>query len=426
MIAQYDRIGETIYSHTLSCGLRVFYIPKPGFSRTFAMLATNFGSADASFTRADRTTVQPAHGIAHFLEHKMFECADGNALQKFAAGGASPNAFTSHNMTAYHFSCTDHFNDHLALLLDFVFTPYFTDENVAKEKGIIGQEIRMMEDDPFWQAFTGMYEGLYHNHPVRISIAGSEDSIAPITPADLMECFRAFYTPHNMVLAVCGSADFDTILSIAEQHTPHTVSPVLSRDYGKRIDTVCRPETIRHMAVSQPVFRIGIKDQPLFSGESWLRRQLIGEICCRILAGETSALHTTLYREGLISRKISSGYSLHPEAACASFACEGADPRAVRDRLWEALTQCSAHGVDAALFKRIKRASYGITLRVLDQPGDVCRTQCESAFHGEDFAAFADTFDTISAADIEQRLRYWAADDRMTLSMILPPETKRA
>ena len=221
MMRQSDRLGLVMQQAQLANGLKIYYIPRPGFSKTFAMLATNFGSVDASFTLDGVRYDMPA-GVAHFLEHKMFEDADGNALQKFGATGASPNAFTSHTMTAYHFSCTDRLADNLEILLKFVFTPYFTPENVRKEQGIIAQEIGMMEDTPDWAAYVGLFAGLYHEHPVRESIAGSVDSIARITPDVLLACHRAFYTPSNMCLVVCGTADFDALVQQAEALTPRT------------------------------------------------------------------------------------------------------------------------------------------------------------------------------------------------------------
>ena len=199
MTRNYPELRESVRERVLPNGLRVCYIPKDGFSKTFAILATDFGSVDASFTFEGQRFDTPA-GVAHFLEHKMFEDEDGNALQKFARTGASPNAFTSHTMTAYHFSCTERFEENLEILLKFVFTPYFTEGNVAKERGIIGQEIRMVEDTPSWQVYCGLFRSLYREHPVRVSIPGSEESIARITPELLYTCHRAFYSPKNMAL----------------------------------------------------------------------------------------------------------------------------------------------------------------------------------------------------------------------------------
>lgn len=422
MIQKYDRVRETMLSHTLPNGLRVCFVPKEGFSKTFALLATDFGSVDAHFTLEDGTRVCVPAGIAHFLEHKMFENEDGNTLQKFAATGAAPNAFTSHNMTAYHFSCTERFEENLEILLKTVFTPYFTDENVEKEKGIIGQEIGMMDDQPFWQAYTGMYQGLYHEHPVRIPIAGSVESIAGITPGLLLQCYEAFYTPANMALVVCGGADFDAVLALAERFSPAGKKRLPARDYGARRETVCQSVVGKRMAVSQPYFIVGLKDEAVQSGESALRRQLLGELCCRILAGETSPLYAELYRERLITRQFDSGYSLHPGAACAYFVGSGRDPAAVRDKLVQRAQAFARDGVPAELFGRAKRAAYGMTLRTLDQPDEICRAQCEFLFRGEDFLRFPEVCDTIGAEDVQAALARWAQPGRVTLSRIDPLE----
>lgn len=420
MTRNFERVRETMQTTTLPNGLRIYYIPKPAFSKTFAMLATDFGSVDSSFTMEDGTHIDTPAGVAHFLEHKMFEDEDGNALQKFAATGASPNAFTSHNMTAYYFSCTSGFEENLTILTKFVFTPYFTEENVAKEKGIIGQEIGMMDDTPFWRNFVGVYQGLYHEHPVRTSISGSVDSIAPITPALLHQCHRAFYSPANMVLVVCGTADFDTIAVIAEKYSPQEAAHIAARHYGTRRDEICQSECIHRMSVSQPTFLLGFKDIPLQPGESRLRRQLLGELCCRILAGETSPLYAALYETRLINRQFTNGYYLHPEAACAMFGSDSRDPRAARRQIETAVKKFAENGVDSALFTRMKRAAYGMTLRTLDQPDEICRCQCEAAFGGEDFPSFAELYDTISAQDVRQMFIHWAQPHHSSMSVVLP------
>ncbi len=420
MTRNFERVRETMQTTTLSNGLRIYYIPKPAFSKTFAMLATDFGSVDSSFTMEDGTHIDTPAGVAHFLEHKMFEDEDGNALQKFAATGASPNAFTSHNMTAYYFSCTSGFEENLTILTKFVFTPYFTEENVAKEKGIIGQEIGMMDDTPFWRNFVGVYQGLYHEHPVRTSISGSVDSIAPITPALLHQCHRAFYSPANMVLVVCGTADFDTIAVIAEKYSPQEAAHIAARHYGTRRDEICQSECIHRMSVSQPTFLLGFKDIPLQPGESRLRRQLLGELCCRILAGETSPLYAALYETRLINRQFTNGYYLHPEAACAMFGGDSRDPRTARRQIETAVKKFAENGVDSALFTRMKRAAYGMTLRTLDQPDEICRCQCEAAFGGEDFPSFAELYDTISAQDVRQMFIHWAQPHHSSMSVVLP------
>lgn len=424
MIKQYARIGESIEMTTLENGLRVCYIPKPDFSKTFAMLATNFGSVDASFTMDGIRYDTPA-GVAHFLEHKMFEDEDGNALQKFGVTGASPNAFTSHTMTAYHFSCTSDFEKNLEILLKFVFTPYFTDENVEKEKGIIGQEIGMMDDMPNWQAYVGMFEGLYTEHPVRISIAGSVESIAPITPEILLRCHEAFYSPSNMMLIVCGTADFERVVGMARSLTPKTSKEIAARHYGMRRSAVHQREVVRTMQISKPYFMMGVKDIPLMEGESSVKRSMTGELLARMICGQTSPLFTDLYARGLLNRRFETGYSLLPEGAYAMFVGESADPRAVRDEIERRMHEMCRDGVDEALFDRMRNAVYGTYVRCLDQPDEICRMQAEAGFHGENFGDFAEIFDTITVQDVQEMLTRWAQPDRTALSLILPREVKK-
>lgn len=419
MIKQYEQIGESLQMTTLENGLRVCYIPKTDFSKTFAMLATDFGSVDASFTMDGVRYDTPA-GVAHFLEHKMFEDEDGNALQKFGVTGASPNAFTSHTMTAYHFSCTSDFEKNLEILLKFVYTPYFTEENVEKEKGIIGQEIGMMEDMPTWQAYVGMFEGLYAEHPVRISIAGSVESIAPITPELLFRCHEAFYSPSNMILVVCGTADFERVVEMARELTPKTSKQIAARHYGVRRPVVYQSEVLRKMQVSQPYFMLGIKDIPVQAGESATRRNILGELTARIVCGQTAPLFTKLYEEGLLNRRFETGYSLLPEGALALFGGESADPRAVRTQIEQTIRTLHQNGVPKDLFERMKNAMYGTYIRLMDDLEEICRLQVEAGFRGENFGDFAELFGTITLADVQEMLTRWAQSDRTALSMILP------
>ncbi|MCF0123418.1 MAG: insulinase family protein, partial [Ruminiclostridium sp.] len=211
----YERIGETLWEETLENGLRVFVFPKPEFGKSYAFFATCYGGMDTRFL-LDGQWLDTPMGIAHYLEHKMFDTPDGgNALQKLSATGASPNAFTGSAITGYHFECTDLFWENLRTLLEFVSVPYFTEESVQKEQGIIGQEIRMMEDNPSRQSYRLLLEALYQNHPVRNSVAGSVESIAQITADTLYHCHEAFYTPSNMVLCVAGNVDPERVCAMA-------------------------------------------------------------------------------------------------------------------------------------------------------------------------------------------------------------------
>ena len=412
-------LRERMEERTLENGLRVCYLPKEGFSKTFAILATNFGSVDASFTIDGERHDTPA-GVAHFLEHKMFEDEDGNALQKFARTGASPNAFTSHTMTAYHFSCTDRFEENLEILLKFVFTPYFTEENVAKERGIIGQEIGMMDDTPSWRLFCGLLEGLYRSHPVRVPIVGSVESIAQITPEVLYTCHRAFYSPKNMALIVCGTADFDEVCRMAAQFSPAEAPEIGQRHYGDRREAVNELTVERRMAVSRPQFLLGFKDTPLAAGESRLRRALLGELAVRILCGDTAPLYAELYGKRLIGRDFDTDYMLFPEGAAAILGGESRDPEAARAAIEAETARLAREGVEQALFDRMKKALYGLWLRVLDVPEAYARQQAAAIFAGEDYADFAALCDTISPQDVQAVYARWAQRDRSSMSVIRP------
>ena len=228
----YERIGEAVCRERLTNGLEVCVVPKPGYAKKYAFFSTRYGGMDTRFCLDGQWLNTPA-GIAHYLEHKMFDTREGNALQELAKNGAEPNAFTSNAMTAYYFDSTEHFEENLRILLSFVSIPYFTDESVAKEQGIIGQEIRMIEDNPDWQIYTRMLRAMYHRHAARTSIAGTVESISHITADTLYNCHKAFYTPANMILTVVGDVDPIHVADLANRVLPKLSGPVIERDYGE-------------------------------------------------------------------------------------------------------------------------------------------------------------------------------------------------
>lgn len=419
MTRNYPELRESVRERVLPNGLRVCYIPKDGFSKTFAILATDFGSVDASFTFEGQRFDTPA-GVAHFLEHKMFEDEDGNALQKFARTGASPNAFTSHTMTAYHFSCTERFEENLEILLKFVFTPYFTEGNVAKERGIIGQEIRMVEDTPSWQVYCGLFRALYREHPVRVSIPGSEESIARITPELLYTCHRAFYSPKNMALVVCGTADFEQVCRMAEQLSPADAPEIGERHYGTRRNAVSEPTVTQFMQVSRPQFLVGFKDSPVQPGESRLKRMLTGELAVRLLCGDNSPLYTALYEKQLIGRDFDTDYAIIPDGAAAVLGGESRDPETVREAILAEVRRLAQDGVDEALFRRMKRAIYGLHLRVCDVPDAYARQEVTALFSGEHYADFASLLASVTPTDVQTAFRRWAQPECAAMSVVRP------
>ena len=285
----YERIGESVHREVLPNGLQVCVVPKPEFAKSYAFFATRYGGMDTRFCLDGKWLDTPA-GIAHYLEHKMFDTKEGNALQELAKNGAEPNAFTSNAMTGYYFDSTDHFEENLEILLSFVSIPYFTEESVAKEQAIIGQEIRMIEDNPDWQIYTRMMRALYRNSTARTSIAGTVESISHITAETLYDCHKAFYTPSNMVLTVVGDVKPEHIVDTARRILPREGGPVIPRDYGTEPETVAERETSLAMEVSMPQFLTGFKCRPVADGEDYMRMSLIGDMACDILLGDSSPL----------------------------------------------------------------------------------------------------------------------------------------
>lgn len=412
----YPHLDECIQTTVLDNGLRIYGVPRKDSAKTFAMLAADFGSIDCSFTLdGQKHNVTP--GIAHFLEHKMFEEEDGNALQKFSALGAQPNAFTSHTMTAYHFTCTSRFYDCLEILLRFVTTPYFTDENIAKEKGIIGQEIGMLDDRPSWQAYVGILEGLYAVHPVRISVAGSKQTIAPIDPEVLQICHRGFYSPANLALIVCGQYEFDRVAELAERITPRKAAHIAARDYGQEPEQAAMPYVEKQMAVSRPLFMLGCKDS---IPEHTYQAQLIGELAADYVCGKSTVLYDNLYQKGLLDRTFDPDYFTFSGGACAIFSGESDDPQAVREAIEQELHRIAAEGLDDAVFRRVKKAAYGKYIRRSNDASEVCRMQAEACFSGAQCFDFAKILKDIQPEEVLQHIRHWAQDGMTSLAVVMP------
>lgn len=419
----YERIGETLYQETLENGLRVCVFPKPEFGKCYAFFATRYGGMDTRFQREGQWLDTPM-GIAHYLEHKMFDTPDGgNALQVLSSTGASPNAFTSSAITGYHFECTDLFWENLRTLLTFVSVPYFTEESVQKERGIIGQEIRMGEDSPSRQIYRMLLEALYQNHPIRNSVAGSVESIAEITADTLYDCHKAFYTPSNMVLCVAGNVDPERVCDLAREILPKEAMPPILRDHGAdEPGVVYQRESTRNMAVSAPLFQVGIKLRPAEDGAAQFRQKLLGDLVCEALAGSSGPLYSKLYAQGLINSSFYCGYMDYPGCAFLVAGGESKDPAAVRDALLAEAVRVAEEGLDEALFARLKKAAYGSFVRGLNSFENLCVEQAEGYFQGQDPWTFPEVYDSITKADAEDFIRAWFRPEQTTLVVIRPGE----
>jgi predicted Zn-dependent peptidase len=359
-------------------------------------------------------------GIAHYLEHKMFDTKEGNALQELAKNGAEPNAFTANAMTGYYFDSTEHFEENLEILLSFVSIPYFTEESVAKEQGIIGQEIRMIEDNPDWQIYTRMLQALYSKSPARTSIAGTVESISHITAETLYDCHKAFYTPSNMVLAVVGDVDLQHVVDLAQRVLPRESGPVIPRDYGDEPDAVAEKETGCAMEVSCPQFLAGFKCRPAQDGEEYMRLALIGDIACDILLGDSSPLYLRLYDEGLINTSFGGSFEMMPGVAYLYAGGDSKDARAVTREIQKEAERLVQEGIDEAFYQRIKKAAFGANLRGFNSFENIAVSLSEGYFHGYDPFVFPQVFDSIRKEDITAFLKENILAERMVLSEIVP------
>ena len=420
MLTNYTRIGETARWETLPNGLPVCIVPKKDFQRKYALFATRYGGMDMQFIRNGKKCDTPA-GIAHYLEHKMFDTEDGNALQQLSQNGAEPNAFTSNAMTGYYFDCTEHFEENLRILLSFVSVPYFTEESVEKERGIIAQEIRMVEDSPDWQVYERLLACLYRSSPARVPIAGTVESIAGITAETLYDCHHAFYSPANMCLVVVGDVDGDEVLRLAEEVLPKTSGPLIPRDYGVEEPlTPCQKETRGRMEIAMPTFMAGFKCPPQHGGEEQARSTALGELAIDVLAGESSPLYARLYSQGLLNGSFGCSYDILPGVAYAYLGGDSNDPNAVVKAVLDEAQRLVKEGIDPAYYLRLRNANFGTALKALNSFEGIAVSMAEGKFHDYDPYRFPEIYDSISADDVLDFIRENLVEERCAVSIIEP------
>jgi len=416
----YPRIGEQVYSEKLPNGLSVFTVPKLGFHKSFALFATDYGGVDRRF-RFGGDWIDTPEGVAHFLEHEMFDMEYGNALTKLSANGANPNAYTSSDITVYFFECIDKFSENLEILLDFVSKPFFSAESVEKERGIIGQEIMMSEDDPDYHVYYNLMKSLFRHNPLRDSVAGTVESISKISPDTLNACHKIFYNPSNMALCVAGGAEFQEVLDIAQRVLPKEPGEAPGRDYGPTEEE--KPETTRickEMEVSQPIFLAGCKSAAPARGRDTLRLDLISAFALDILAGRSSPLYIKLYGEGLICSDFSASFESSAGVAYSMFGGESNDPERVFDETKKEILRLSDRGPDKSLFERTKKAAIGSQIRSLNSLEAICIGISGGYFRGHDAFEASEMLESITQDDITGFYREHLPLENMAISIVTP------
>ena len=412
----YPQVNEAVYWDKLPNGLTLAVVPRKGFSKKLAYFAVDYGAVHTRMGEKE----MPA-GVAHYLEHKLFDMPGRDITAEFAALGASPNAFTSFDMTAYYFSCTENFSDCLDLLLEFVSTPYFTPESVEKEQGIIGQEIGMNEDNPDTRVFENLMLAMYEKHPVRVPILGTRETIRQITPEILQTCHSTFYAPGNALLCIIGDVDAEEVKTIANSRLPQMPTEKPDRQTRWQEEMTCKRHMVTdQMEVAMPLFQLGFKCEPPQMGVDAVRQEFIGDLAAEILFGETSELYLKLYEEGVIDGSFGGGFETIEGMALLTCFGDSESPEIVRDGILQAAKRLLDTGVSQEDFLRMKRSALGRRIRDIDSFDGTCFRICAYHFSGYDYFDFPVVYQEITVQDVLDFIRQVVTADRCALSIITP------
>ena len=420
-IKRNDFLREEYYRFKHGSGLEVCVFPKK-LSTSYAIFATRYGSIDNRFRLAgdkDFTTVPD--GIAHYLEHKLFENPNGDdTFTRYARYGANANAYTSNTMTAYLFSCTSNFDESLGILLDFVTTPYFTPETVEKERGIIAQEIRMYDDHPFRSMYQTLLENLYEKHPVRINVAGTVESISHITSDILYECYRVFYNLSNMVLIVCGDVTVDEVNAVCDRYLKKQAPVEIIRDYPDEKPEVFRAYAEKSMQVSKPLFAIGVKDTDIPSdGYGRMKKYAAYGILNDLMFGKSGEFYNKLYEEGLLSNQFDYGYESSSSYAFNGIYGESRDPKEVFER-FKARAEWAKSEISAEDFERSKRALYASMVKCFDSTEDIANSFLNYEIEGGDLLDYVDILSKVTQDDVTALAKAAFRPEFYTLAVVNP------
>ncbi|WP_342555519.1 pitrilysin family protein [Paenibacillus sp. FSL R7-0652] len=422
---QYEHLQETLYHEVMDNGLHVYVLPKPGFQKTYASFTTQYGSVDNHFQVEGQAEVKVPDGIAHFLEHKMFEEPTGDIFATFASHGASANAFTSFDQTVYLFSATENINENIQTLVDFVQNPYFTDQNVNKEKGIIEQEINMYADNPDWRVYFGLIEAMYQKHPVHIDIAGTVESINTITKEMLYTCYRAFYHPSNMLLFVVGGVDPEQVISMVrsnQEQKNYEPQGQIQRFFDPEPEKVGEARREARLSVSLPKCLFGFKETDVgLSGEELACRDVTTQLMMDLLFGSSTRLFQKLYDEDLISDSFGHDYISSPQYAFSAVGGDTKDPDQLLKRIREEVDLIVQKGFEASDFERARKKKIGGYLRMLNSPENIASEFTRLQLRGADFFNMLSLYEAITLNDVNQRLRDHIRWDQLAVSLVVSP-----
>lgn len=418
MIHESKELRERLHEIDHSSGLKIFVMPKANYKSTYAVFGTKYGSIDTCFKRSDQKEyTRVPEGIAHFLEHKLFESEELDAFTRYAETGASANAFTSFDKTCYLFQCSDRFADSLKILLDFVTHPYFTKETVEKEQGIIGQEITMYYDVPGWMSTFNLLRCLYKNHPVRIDIAGTVESISQITDKLLYDCYHTFYNLNNMALAVVGNVTPEEVIKVCDEMLKKSEDVTIERVFDEEPRDIVKSYEEYHIAVSMPVFSFGYKEA-CKTPQRTVQETVEMEILLEILAGETSNLYSALFEKGLINSTFSKEYFTGNGYEAVIFEGESTDAKAVAQAIKEEVARLRKEGISDQAFESARRSLYGREIMSYNVTDDVANAVIGCYFAGYSIFDPLEVYKNVKKEDVEKLLSEKLDEKYSALSVV--------
>ena len=414
------KVKEKLYIEKLENGLTVMIVPKKGIQKKYIIWGTNYGSNDSEFiVPGEKEITKVPDGVAHYLEHKLFEQENGtNSLDVLSALGVNANAYTTNNHTAYLYECTDKFYEALDEFMDYVQHPYFTDENVEKEKGIIGQEIMMYDDYPEWKVYMNAMNAMYHKNPIKIDTAGTIESIAPIDKEILYKCYNTFYNPSNMAMVICGDFEPEKILEeVKKRLISKKANGEIKRIYPEEPESIVQQKVEQKMEVNTPLYVIGIKDKET-EQEEQVKKHIAIEILLNILFGQSSDLYKKLYNDGVIYSSPMLEYEFAKGYAHVIITGQSKNPEIVYNEFINEVKVLKEKGIKESDFTRIKKMIYGSYIKEYDGPQDIARMFLADYFKGINSFEYLEQADSVNLDYAKQVLDEVFNEGRMVLSVV--------
>lgn len=415
------KLKEKLYVEKLENGLTVMILPRKTTQKKYAMWGVNFGSIDNHFINPDNNKeIKIPDGVAHFLEHKMFEQENGiNSLDALSSLGVDANAYTTNDYTTYLFECTDNFYEALDELMDYVQHPYYTDENVEKEKGIIGQEINMYDDYPTWKVYMNAMECLYHNNPVKLDIAGTIESITPITKETLYDCYNTFYTPSNMLMVITGDFEPEKLIQeIKNRIVKNENKGEIKRIYPEEPEEINKEKIEAVMDVNNPLFVIAIKDKTLENETEQVKKHIAIEILLNIIVGKSSKLYKELYETGIVMAPLDLDYEFSKQYAHIAISGQSVNPEKVMEELKKEIEKFKKEGLEEEQFKRIKKKIYGDYVTEYNDISGVARMLMADYFKGINSFEYIENHKQVTKEYAEKILREIFDENKMIISIV--------